>query len=227
MLNLLEHIPLSLMSSDVLGYLSIKDIVMLERACGNKKSQHCFLELLLNRPPVVLPSSKHRDILALEWFSKRRCRIYSLTIQLSDDNPALYLESLILENIILEIKSDATIKNLTDIIESNICNLVTRIDINGDQNSEMIEQLSACTENVTQLTIKNSDDCIDWLTKDILSRWKLTEVFLLGCAITVQSVLLVVQTCSELTSIKLYSDNINDTAILAVAQHYIFPITVV
>ena len=94
MLNLIEHLPEELVGMNVLGYLSIKEMVMLERACGSKKSQHCFLELLLHRPPVVLPSSKHRNISLLEWFCKKRCSIESLDITLPGDNPDLHVKTI-------------------------------------------------------------------------------------------------------------------------------------
>ena len=40
MFNLLEDLSVELMGVNVLGYLSLKDIIMLERACGSKKSRH-------------------------------------------------------------------------------------------------------------------------------------------------------------------------------------------
>ena len=42
MINLIEHLPVELVGTNVLGYLSIKDIVMLERACGSKKTHHLY-----------------------------------------------------------------------------------------------------------------------------------------------------------------------------------------
>ena len=90
------------------------------------------------------------------------------------------------------------------------------IEISGNQNSEVIEGISACTRNVEQLTTRYSYNCMDWLTADILSRWKLKAISL---DTTLSAVLLIVQTCTELTSIKLYSDNINEAVVIAIAQH--------
>ena len=62
MLRLLEDLPVELVGTNVLGYLSLKDIVLLERACGSKKSHQAFMEQIPHRPPVVIPSSKHTNI---------------------------------------------------------------------------------------------------------------------------------------------------------------------
>ena len=75
---------------------------------------------------------------------------------------------------------------------------------------EFMEQLSGCTGNVKQLTIRYSDNCIDCLTPEILSRWKL--------CIPPSLVFVIAQTCSQLTSIKLKSDHINDSAVIAIAD---------
>ena len=217
MLNLIEHLPVELVGTNVLGYLSIKDIVMLERACGSKKTQHCFLELLLHRPPVVLPSSKHRDILALKWFEKRRSKITSLSIQLERGAPSLHVNNIIVENFNLEIDSGMTMERCSHFIQSNTGNLVETIDIYGYHSKEVLEQLSACTGNVKKLKIKNSD--IDWLSISLLEKWNLNEIIFDGCSITLPSLLLIVQTCTELTSIKLHSTSVDDAAVFAIAQH--------
>ena len=217
MLNLIEHLPVELVGTHVLGYLSIKDIVMLERACGSKKSQHCFLENLLHRPPVVLPSSKHRDILALKWFEKRRSKITSLSIQLERGAPSLHVNNIIVENFNLEIDSGMTMERCSHFIQSNTGNLVETIDIYGYHSKEVLEQLSACTGNVKKLKIKNSD--IDWLSISLLEKWNLNEIIFDGCSITLPSLLLIVQTCTELTSIKLHSTSVDDAAVFAIAQH--------
>ena len=84
-----------------------------------------------------------------------------------------------------------------------------------------MEQLSACTGNLKQLNIRNSGNCMDWLTADILSRWSLKEIFLCGFLTTAHFVSLIVQICTELTSIKLYSTSVDDAAVIAIAiaQH--------
>ena len=70
MLRLLEDLPVELVGTNVLGYLSLKDIVMLERACGSKKSHQAFMEKLPYCPSIILPSSKHYNISVLQWFAK-------------------------------------------------------------------------------------------------------------------------------------------------------------
>ena len=104
-------------------------------------------------------------------------------------------------------------------LDQTIGNKVRSIVINGNQNNEVMELLSACTGNVKQLTLKYSNNCMEWLTADILSRWKLKEIDLKTSRITIQLVSIVIKTCTELTSIKLDFDNIDDAAVTAIAQH--------
>ena len=65
MLRWLEDLPVELVGTNVFGYLYLKDIVMLERACGSKKSHQAFMEQVPHRPPVVLPSWKHNNMSVL------------------------------------------------------------------------------------------------------------------------------------------------------------------
>ena len=46
MLSLIENLPMELVGTNVLGYLYLKDIVMLERACGSKTSHQLFLDMI-------------------------------------------------------------------------------------------------------------------------------------------------------------------------------------
>ncbi len=62
MLNLIENLPVELVGTNVLGYLDIRDIVMLERTCGCKESHQLFRFWIQSCPPVVIPSSKFMNI---------------------------------------------------------------------------------------------------------------------------------------------------------------------
>ena len=95
---------------------------------------------------------------------------------------------------------------------------VDSISIRGNQNKEVIEELSACAGNVK--TLRYSGHCMEWLTVDILSKWKLKEIDFSGILITKELVSLIVQTCLELTSIKLDSTTVDDAVVSTIAQHY-------
>ena len=216
MLRLLEDLPVELVGTNVFSYLSLKDVVMLERACGSEKSHQAFMEQIPHRPPVVLPFWKYTNISTLNWFAKSKFRIQSLTVRLPGNNPGLHVKNLQVDYFELFIDSYTTIECLKPLLESNVGYKVRTLEIVGDQNKEVVEQLSACTSNVKQLTIRNSNNCMDWLTADILSRWKLKEISF-DSAIHVE--LLLVLSKTELTSIKLLSNNIDDAAVIAIAQH--------
>ena len=209
---------MELVGTNVLGYLDIRDMVMLERVCGGKKSHQQFLCWVPYSPAVVLPEIEHKDMLTIHWFAKRQCRISTLTIRLPE-NPCLLVKNLQVDYFDMKLHSDTTTENLKPLLANNMGYKVRNIDKTGSQNGEVIEQLSACTKNVKQLCISHSGNCMDWLTADILSKWKLTDINMEGEAVTTLLVLLIVQTCSELTSIMLVSNNIYDSTVIAIAQH--------
>ena len=219
MLRLLEDLPVELVGTNVLGYLSVKDIVMLERACGSKKSHQAFIKQITYCAPVDLSDNKHSNISALNWFSKRQCRIHSLTIQLPYDIPGIYINNIKVDYLDLVIKPNTTIESLKPLLESNMGYKVGIIHIMRKQNKEFMEQLSVCTGNVKKLTINYSFNCMDWFVIDVISRWKLKEVDFTSCQITTHFMCLLVETCSELTSIKLFYCTVDDSAGIAIAQH--------
>ena len=96
---------------------------------------------------------------------------------------------------------------------------VRSVNIKGNQNREVMEQLSACTGNVEKLHTINSENINSWLSADILSRWKLKDIYLSGGSITPALILCIVQTCTELTSIRLYTDTMDDAVVIDIAQH--------
>ena len=93
---------------------------------------------------------------------------------------------------------------------------VISVHISGNQSRDVIVQLSACTSKVTLLHISQSG--MDWLTADILSKWKLTDINMECEAVTTPLVSLIVQSCSELTSIELHSHNIYDSAVITITH---------
>ena len=220
MLSLIKHLPVELVGTNVLGYLYLKDIVLMERACGSKKSHQLFLNLIPYCNPVGLPAGFHTNTYAINWFVRRHCRIRCLSIFLACYNPCFYVENLKVDSFELYISSEITIESLNQFLEENVTYYkFESIYVNGNQNKEVMEQLSAFTGNVRKLSIIYSDNCMDWLTAETLVRWKLKEIELLRLEMRTPFVSLIVQTCTELSSIKLDSDTVNDAVVVSVAQH--------
>ena len=94
MLRLLEDLPVELVGTNVLGYLSLKDIVMLERACGSKKSHQAFMEQIPHSPAVELSYENNTNMTALSWCAERHCQIRFLNISLPGYNPGLHIKNL-------------------------------------------------------------------------------------------------------------------------------------
>ena len=192
---------------------------MLERACSSKKSHQLFLEKIQYNSPVKLHYSKHTDHMALKWFAQKKCRIDSLSLRLGWDIPCFCVKNLQVDYIDLDIDSVTTIECCDYLLTCDLGDKVKSIYVEGDQNTEFMEQLSACTRNVTQLYFRHAYYINLSFNANILSRWKLKEIYFRGPAITIDIVLLIVQTCSELISIKLVYADIDDSAVLAIAQH--------
>ena len=161
MLRLLENVPVELVGTNVLGYLSLKDIVMLERACVSKKSRQVFMEQIPHCAAIVLPSNEHNNMSVLQWFATKQCKIYSLDIRLPYNIADLPIMKLFVDYIDLYIDSNATTESLNPLLQSNVGYKVRTLDIVGVVNKDVMEQLSACTGNVKQLTIRYSHNCMD------------------------------------------------------------------
>ena len=217
MLNLIDELPLMLVGTQVLAWLNILDLVKLECACGSKKTRQLFLDLVTLCPPVELPSRKHQDLLCLEWFMKRSCKIKLLIISLPKNSAVIHVNNLKVDKAELHFESNVTMEDCKPLFENNLTCRINCIVFDGDQNKDVIEKLSVCVSNVEKIAFMESPNNTNWMTGDMLSRWKLKDVTLRGSALNL--ILLIIQTCTELTSIKLDSSTVNDDVVMALVQH--------
>ena len=219
MLRMFEELPVELMGMNVLSYLSLEDMVMLERACASKESHQAFMGQTPHCAPFVLMFNRFPTTSSIHWFAKNKCRISFLELELTSVNFAFIVNNIEVDNFRLLLDPDTTTESLQLLIDSNIGGKVSEITVTRNQNREVMEQLSVCTRNVKHLVIHFLNFCMDWLTADILSRWNLKEITLCGDTMKASIITLIVQTCTELTSIKLSSDTIDDAAVIVIAQH--------
>ena len=201
--NIIERLPNHIVGYSILSYLGLCDIVRLERACGSKESHQLFLDQISYRPSVLIPSTKFPDISLLKWFGNRRCKLKSLSVSFHFNGSAFHLKNLEVEELYLHLESNITIEDCKIFLERNLGYLVKTITISENPNNAVMEQLSACTENVNTLNIVCADNNNNWLTADVISKWKLKEIVISSSAATISLITLIVQTCTELTSIKL------------------------
>lgn len=217
LLDLIEKLPVDLLGTLVLGYFDLSNIVRLEIACGSRESYQLFLNLIPHAPPVVLPSSKQLTITALEWFANRRCKLDSIIMYLPNIS-ALYVKNLHVDKLELHLQSNTTVDEIKPLFNNPMSYIVKTIIINCDLDILVLEQLSICTSNVNKLQIYSS--CFyRRLNKTILSRWKLKTLYLDGIQFITPLLTLIVQTCSELTTIQLSSNTLDDAVVMIVAQH--------
>ena len=147
MFDWFENLPVEFVGTNVLGMLGIRDIVMLERACGSKASHQHFMNIIPYSPPVELPLKKHDNISSLEWFAKRSCKITSHTITLRMNTPALHVKNLQVDKIELRINSEILMLDCVALIESDVRYKVKSIYVEEVQKKEVITLLmQTCTE---------------------------------------------------------------------------------
>lgn len=75
MLSLLEYLPVELVGVKVLDFLSLREIIMLERASCSKECYQHFLDLIPLCQSLELPTDKQKTKSVLVWFAKRKCKI--------------------------------------------------------------------------------------------------------------------------------------------------------
>ena len=127
MFNWFENLPVELVGTNVLGMLDIRDIVLLERACGSKKSHQHFMNMIPYCPPVVLPYEKHDNISSLEWFGKRKCKLTAVDITLRRKNA--HFKNLQVDNINLIISLKIDMHDYQPLFESDLRYKVKSIDV--------------------------------------------------------------------------------------------------
>ena len=170
---------------------------------------------------VLLPFKKHHNISSLEWFATRRCKIYSLTLSLPLNNATFHVKNLEVDNIELSITSKIGMQACKPLFESCLRFKIKSIDLTAAIDKEVMEQLSLFTENIEKMRISNACNQSNFLNRDMLSRWKLKEIILVGSIVNKVLITLLLQTCTELISIELHlwSKLWNDSVVIEVITH--------
>ena len=217
MCNILEKLPLELVGVNVLGYLKLSDLVLLERASASRELRKLFLNLILYAPPLDLSYNQHQNTSVLSWIVKRRRRLQFITINLPGNNPVLSMDEILVENVEFELYRGVTQEDFIPLQETSLCSKINDIYIWGDLNKEVITHICSCIDHVNKLHIRNCSNTDDWLTSNILEKWNLQEVDVSNCSII--SIDPLISSFSEVTNLSLEGITINDTTVVAIAQH--------
>ena len=132
--------------------------------------------------------------------------------------PAPIIKNLLVERVALRFPFSVTLEDCRNIVDSNLCGKVYCICLEGKQKEEVIQEFSDSINNIEELRINNvSIDNDDWLSSDIIYRWKKLQTLSIWC---VPFTLLdrLVHTTSTLTSINLH-DCVDETIVTLIAQH--------
>ena len=118
MLRLFEDLPVELVGTNVFGYLSLKDIVLLERACGSNESHHAFMNITPYCPPIEIPYCKVQYLPTLYWFAKRQCKVDFLNVSLTGICAWFNIHNIIIEKCCLQLVTADTVDCLKDFLRS-------------------------------------------------------------------------------------------------------------
>ena len=219
MCNILERLPVELVGYKVLGYLNLSDLVLLERASASRELLELFLNLIPYAPPlpIHLSNNQHQNTLILSWIVKRRLRLRFLKINLPGNNPVLNMDNILVENVELRLSRGITKEDSKHFQGNFLCNKINSIIIWGDMNKEIITHICSCIDHVHTLYIPNCINTDDWLTPNILEKWNLKEVCLGNCIN--MSIDPLIPSFSEVTSLTFHDTTMDDTTVLAIAQH--------
>lgn len=145
---MIECLPMELIGTNVLGYLSIEDIITMERACYSKESHRFFLNSIPYCPPISIPYKTHIDVSALDWLSKRQCKLKYLLRWIHRNHPVIDVKDLQMDYCNLFIINKTNMNNITTMIENELIFIVRSLSIEGNQHKEVMDQLSTYTMNV-------------------------------------------------------------------------------
>ena len=221
MLEFIKSLPVELVGSYVFGYLTVKDLVWLERASCSRASMQLFLQCVPHCPAVIPPSNYYftphymKIMCKWLWFAVKRLRIQSINIHLPGSNNMLYM-NILFQNIELVINSDCTVEDIQILKDHGL--KVTSLRIVDNQHREVIEQLSKYVPNVIKLYIDYTCESINWLTEELVSNWNLQYIDIQSG--NTEIIVNIIKYCPELYYICLCSeDDIQDAGVIAICQH--------
>ena len=218
MCNILERLPVELVGYKVLGYLKLSDLVLLERASARRELRKLFLNLIPYAPPLDLSEDHHQNASLLSWIMKRRLRLRSLRVKLPENNHVLNMDEILVENVELRLSHGVTQEDFIALQETTtLCSKINVIYIWGDLNKEVITHICSCIDHVNKLHIRNCSNTDDWLTSNILEKWKLQKVSVRDCIN--MSIDPLIPSFSKVTNLSLEGITLSDATVVAIAQH--------
>ena len=215
---MISYLPVELVGANVLSFLSLRDIIILERACNSEESHQLLLNSIPYCHPVELPNIKHDNISTLNWFSKRRFKLDLLVVLVTRNNPIHKVKNLHVRKLDLRFQTKDNLILYKTWLENDITYQIASIKVIGDHCNEVLEPPIFYPENFYISYSKNSRYNY-WLNIIFITRLKLKELTLKGAVVKVSIITFLLQLCTKLTNIKLSNKSVDDAIVMAVAQH--------
>ena len=155
MLEFLVCLPPEALGQRMLDFLELRDIIQLENAATNHKSQQLLKAILPYCPPIVVSDSWDRinfNYIVCNWFNKRRCHIQLAKIVV-ESLFEVDFENFVVDNITLCIDQNTSLNDIVPLDDLNISQRMTQLVIKGKQDIAVMEVLFSQLHNVQSLSL--------------------------------------------------------------------------
>ena len=160
MLEFLVCLPPEALGQRMLDFLELRDIIQLENAATNHKSQQLLKAILPYCPPIVFSDSWYRinfNHIVCDWFKKRRCRIQLAKIVV-ESLFEVDFENSVMDNITLCIDQNTSLKDIAPLDDLNTSQRMTQLVIKGNQDISVMEVLFSQLHNIQCLSLPVIDE---------------------------------------------------------------------
>ena len=161
MWNCIAKLPLELMGQQVLGLLSVKDLVNLDSALISRIVRSEFLTMLKH----CLPLNYDPRLVGYQWLKKKKCRISRITLSLSQKD-CFEIDTSIIESIELNADRIPTMDDINKLNQNHFVRKITKLYIShiGGNSGRLINQMMSVLANLVIITISASEDShLTWL----------------------------------------------------------------
>ena len=148
--NYIIKLPHELVGQKVIGILSVKDLVNLDSALINRTVRSEFLLILQH----CLPLKYHPQLKGYEWLKKKKCRISSISLLLSQTD-IFQIDTSIIETIELHINGIPKEHEINQLNVKHNLKKITQLQISNieENNGTMINKLISLLINLKKITI--------------------------------------------------------------------------
>ena len=175
MLDYISQLPVEIVKEHILSRLCLADLVQLERAACSEASRTAFLQLLQHNPPAVLSDYHKSSLPVLQWFSGRKCRIESITME-SKHVVNFNFDFSLVNSVVLKLEHVTSMSALKLALELDGAIKVRSLILMDEESVELVKCLPSLVPNIIHIKIMKYMSKTEWMTRDLLAQWKIERL---------------------------------------------------